>query len=203
MSPPTTFNSGSVSNDPNNLHVSSPLGSPTLSSASNLATITNSKRKRKSKIDQQADEVLTMVGERLRNSTTKDDDAFDIVGKNVAAKLRILPKETRIFTEKLINDLLFEAEMGNIDRNTKIFTSANNPTNLMNTNYNRNFYSSPSTYRPVSSQLQLYESTQSHSVTPPPQQLPYQPCQDASIKSPYDINVSTFFGNYQASENNK
>jgi hypothetical protein len=42
---------------------------------------------------------------------------FYITGTNVAAKLSTLPREQRIFAEKLINDVLFEAEPCNLTRN--------------------------------------------------------------------------------------
>ena len=91
------------------------------STPSGSATGGSLKRKRKSnKVDEQTDEILTMVSERLRKNTTNNDDPLDIYGKHVAAKLRSLPKQTRIYTEKLINDIIFEAEMGNVDKNTKI-----------------------------------------------------------------------------------
>lgn len=102
-----------------------------------------------------------MLGERLRNNTGNNDDVFNIFGKHVAAKLRTLPKQTKLYTEKLINDLLFEAEMGNVDKNTKIVTLANKPTNVFSTDVhvnndimvydypnlqsNQNQYSSPAT----------------------------------------------------------
>lgn len=47
------------------------------------------------------------------------DDRFDIFGKNVAVKLRDLPKDQRLMSEKIINDTLFQAEMGNL-RHTEI-----------------------------------------------------------------------------------
>ncbi|XP_065572647.1 uncharacterized protein LOC136035002 isoform X2 [Artemia franciscana] len=42
------------------------------------------------------------------------EDRFDIFGKNVAVKLRDLPKQQRIICEKLINDALYAAEMGSL-----------------------------------------------------------------------------------------
>ncbi len=76
-----------------------------------------------------------MIGERLSNTNeTKNEDAFDIFGKNIAFKLRTLPRETKLYTEKLINDLLFEAEMGNVNRNTKIVTNNSATSVITNTN---------------------------------------------------------------------
>ncbi|KAK9696726.1 hypothetical protein QE152_g31373 [Popillia japonica] len=128
-----------------------------------------------------------MVSERLRNDT---DDAFNIFGKNVAVKLRALPKQTKLYTEKLINDLLFEAEMGNVDKNTKIVTLANKSNNLINTN------------------LYINNDTMGH-VYPHSSYNPYlqsneysRPVSDSAM-SQNDSNVSTFFGTYQPIEDNR
>lgn len=51
---------------------------------------------------------------------SQSEDQFDIVGRNVATKLRALPKRQRIIAEKLINETLFEAELGTLNRNSKI-----------------------------------------------------------------------------------
>ncbi|RUS84352.1 hypothetical protein EGW08_007884 [Elysia chlorotica] len=45
---------------------------------------------------------------------------FDIVGKYVVSKLRILPNMQRIYAEKLIMNVLLEAELGNLCRNSDI-----------------------------------------------------------------------------------
>ncbi|GLV46160.1 hypothetical protein CBL_02876 [Carabus blaptoides fortunei] len=130
ISPPIRCMSRSSVHSDRNQSINSPSSTP--------ATSKCSKRKRKTRVDEQADEVLTMVGERLRNNGTDNDDAFNIFGKHVAAKLRTLPKQTKLYTEKLINDLLFEAEMGHIDRNTKIVTLANKPINLIDNDLHAN-----------------------------------------------------------------
>lgn len=48
------------------------------------------------------------------------EDEFDIVGKNVATKLRQLPVTQRIFAERLINEVLFEAQLGTLNRECKL-----------------------------------------------------------------------------------
>lgn len=48
------------------------------------------------------------------------EDTFDIIGKNIANKLRELPSDIATVTEKLLNDIAFEAQMGNITRQTKV-----------------------------------------------------------------------------------
>lgn len=50
----------------------------------------------------------------------KEVDDYDIIGKNLANKLRRLPKDVGIIAEKLMNDILFEAHLGNINHNTRL-----------------------------------------------------------------------------------
>lgn len=79
------------------------------------------------------DEILKTVGEKL--STPEDE--FNIIGKNIAVKLRRMPKETKIYTEKLINDLLFQAELGQIDEYTIISRVNTSTHNNIRSTYNR------------------------------------------------------------------
>ena len=44
------------------------------------------------------------------------EDMFEITGKNVSSKLRILTMEQKIIAEKLINDVLYEAQLGSLTR---------------------------------------------------------------------------------------
>lgn len=54
------------------------------------------------------------------------EDKFDVTGKNIANKLRDLSGETALMAEKFISDILFEAALGRISRNTKMTLSDNN-----------------------------------------------------------------------------
>ncbi|PNF19878.1 hypothetical protein B7P43_G12289 [Cryptotermes secundus] len=66
-------------------------------------------------------QILVAVGDRL--AQVKNEDRFDFFAKNVAAKLRALGNnEQRIYAEKLINDALFEAELGSLSRYSSINT---------------------------------------------------------------------------------
>lgn len=47
------------------------------------------------------------------------EDRYSVIGKNIAFKLRNLPNEAMLVTEKIINDVLFEAQMGNITKHTR------------------------------------------------------------------------------------
>ncbi|XP_050316413.1 uncharacterized protein LOC126750740 [Anthonomus grandis grandis] len=65
-----------------------------------------------------ADDILIDVHKKLKNEDAEDE--FAVVGKNVAYKLRKLSKETAMVAEKLIMDLLFEAQLGNIEKSSEI-----------------------------------------------------------------------------------
>lgn len=52
-----------------------------------------------------AGHVLVLIGERITSSRTEDD--FNIIGKNVAAKLRKMPTDMQMIPKKLIADVLF------------------------------------------------------------------------------------------------
>jgi hypothetical protein len=43
--------------------------------------------------------------------------------KNVTSKLRILTKEQRIIAKKLINDVLYEAQLGSLTGNSRLIVS--------------------------------------------------------------------------------
>ncbi|CAG9795898.1 unnamed protein product [Diatraea saccharalis] len=66
------------------------------------------------------DEESNRVSKRL---CTEIEDEYDAIGVNVAAKLRTLPPNMRIIAEKLINDVLFQAQVNGLNSSTVISTS--------------------------------------------------------------------------------
>lgn len=54
------------------------------------------------------------------NNSFVMEDEFDAIGRNVAAKLRNMRIDQRIIAEKLLNDILFEAQLGNLHRDSNI-----------------------------------------------------------------------------------
>lgn len=65
----------------------------------------------------EVDNVITSVGKRLTEMTeTLVEDKHDVFGRNLAHKLRNLPNDQRIYLEKLINEGIFEAELGNLTK---------------------------------------------------------------------------------------
>lgn len=60
-----------------------------------------------------ATEVLHTVQEHFKKPRVQED-RFDVIGKTIAIKLRGLPKQQMLIAEKLMNDTLFQAEMGSL-----------------------------------------------------------------------------------------
>ncbi|KAL6260290.1 hypothetical protein P5V15_007822 [Pogonomyrmex californicus] len=54
------------------------------------------------------------------NNSFMMEDEYDAIGRNVAAKLRNMRVDQRIIAEKLLNDILFEAQLGNLHRDSSI-----------------------------------------------------------------------------------
>lgn len=54
------------------------------------------------------------------NNSFMMEDEFDAIGRNVAAKLRNMRLDQRIVAEKLVHDILFEAQLGNLHRDSSI-----------------------------------------------------------------------------------
>lgn len=63
------------------------------------------------------------ITDQLRVATHNSfvmEDEYDAIGRNVAAKLRHMRSDQRIIAEKLVNDILFEAQLGNLSRDSNI-----------------------------------------------------------------------------------
>ncbi|KAG8246293.1 hypothetical protein J6590_087452 [Homalodisca vitripennis] len=114
--------------------------SSTASAASTSRVISN-QFKRQKKVE---DKVLETVSEKL--SQLKREDQFDIFGRNVAAKLRSLPQEQRIYAEKRIYYALFDAELHAFQQNSMTIRQnlASNPITITR----QPIYRQPPAYRP-------------------------------------------------------
>ena len=69
-----------------------------------------------------AENVLKLIGERIISS--RPEDEFDIVGKNVATKLRKMTADMQLLAEKLINDVLYQGLSGKLTTNTELKDSS-------------------------------------------------------------------------------
>lgn len=63
-------------------------------------------------------ETMKVVGEIIES--VKGDDPFDIFGKHVADRLRAVKQNQVKFAQKLISDVLFEADMESLNRFSKL-----------------------------------------------------------------------------------
>lgn len=68
-----------------------------------------------------AEAVLNIVSQKL--SSCREEDEYDAIGKNVASKLRRLNPEQRIFTEKIISDVLYEAQLTTLNRTSRLLVN--------------------------------------------------------------------------------
>ncbi|XP_072942325.1 uncharacterized protein [Epargyreus clarus] len=59
---------------------------------------------------------------KTKRHCTEINDEYDAIGINVAAKLRSLPPNMRILAEKLVNDVLFQAQVNGLTSATVIST---------------------------------------------------------------------------------
>ncbi|KAL4717009.1 hypothetical protein ACJJTC_001870 [Scirpophaga incertulas] len=75
----------------------------------------------------EVDHTISVIGKRLMES---NEDRHDVFGRNVAHKLRNLPNDQRIFLEKIINNAIFEAEMGNLNKNCCVHVPAQTSLNV-------------------------------------------------------------------------
>lgn len=81
---------------------------------------------KRGRTDDPRDVLLNTINDKLQAPSTSQHtrDRFDVAGENIAMKLRSLSVNQRIMSEKLINDVLFEAECNNLNRNWKLVDGA-------------------------------------------------------------------------------
>lgn len=80
---------------------------------------TPKKSRTTSSILNKAESVLSVIGQRI--SSSNKDDEFDLLGKSIAVKLRKLStSRMQVMAEKLIHEVLYEAQLGTLTENTKL-----------------------------------------------------------------------------------
>lgn len=62
----------------------------------------------------------TDVSLRMPHNSFVVEDEYDAIGHNIAAKLRNMRLDQRIIAEKLLNDVLFEAQLSNLRRDSNL-----------------------------------------------------------------------------------
>lgn len=95
---------------------------PTLSTSRGSSSSSNSKASNKRKISSadNTSEVMSLIGKKLQ--TVKEEDSFDRFGKHVADRLRAVNSDQVKFAMKLISDVLFEADLTSLGRNSKVMS---------------------------------------------------------------------------------
>ena len=68
-----------------------------------------------------SDHILDTVARKLDEK--KPDSANDHFGSYVARTIHAMDKHTATLTRKLINDVLFEAEMGNLNSSSRVIAT--------------------------------------------------------------------------------
>lgn len=95
---------------------------PSAESSKPSYSLTEGARKKQRPSISSAENVLTLIGERITSS--RPEDEFDIVGKNVAMKLRKMTADMQLLAEKLINDVLFAGISGKLTTNMELKDSS-------------------------------------------------------------------------------
>lgn len=100
--------------DSSDANLESPQEHRTEESDAERTTTTSTHHRRPAKRSNTlTEDVLKTVNDHFKRPRGTED-RFDIYGKNVGMKLRELPKQQRVLAEKIINEVLFLAEVGNL-----------------------------------------------------------------------------------------
>ncbi|RVE45129.1 hypothetical protein evm_010238 [Chilo suppressalis] len=123
------------------------------------------KPKRKNE-DNLVNSVLQSVNDHFKRprDEVRKEDRHDIYCKSIASKLRDLPRQQRMLAEKLMNDVLFEAEWGNLTLDYKVINTGPR---------HRRYATSPSNNFSPSYQI-TSPSHSSHSASPSPNMQHHQ-----------------------------
>lgn len=71
--------------------------------------------------------------------TLQNQGKYTAYGKHVAEELQELPTKMAIYCKRMINEAIFQAQLGNLTENSKIITMDNS---VLQTNYNTQNYDS-------------------------------------------------------------
>lgn len=93
--------------------------------AEERSTPSIAKKTSRKRSNDKTDSVLETIEQHFKKPKTKDD-RYDILGKNVALKMKdISSNNQRLLAEKIINEALFMAEMGELTMSHAIRNSNN------------------------------------------------------------------------------
>ncbi|XP_023311010.1 uncharacterized protein LOC111691845 [Anoplophora glabripennis] len=151
--PSTTDNAGSSTENEN---------VPCSSGEGNTFIARSRPGKQKRSQDSLTNEVLTTVRDHFKRPYLQED-RFDIIAKSFAIKLRELDKRQSLIAEKLINDVIFEAELGHLTLQHKCVNiqEISDATNRNVQQYQPAMFSRNSVSYPSS-----HSSSPGHTITP-------------------------------------
>ena len=82
-------------------------------------------KSKKRKLDVR-EELLSLIKDHFKERAKKpEEDRFDILGKYLALRLRNLGKVQRVLAEKMLNEVLCEAELGALTTDHKVVATSN------------------------------------------------------------------------------
>lgn len=157
---------------------------------SSFTCSTPSTRKRKAtkaKDDEKTLQVMSLVEEKLQS--LKPDDSFDVFGKHVANKLRSVSKQQNMIAQKLINDVLFEADMESLTRTFKVLDVGQSQSSFRPSNVFRVTAPNPSSpyysaQQPLESYYQKDSGQQTQINRPNQQNISYETIQQSQSVPP-------------------
>ncbi|KAK7067694.1 hypothetical protein SK128_024208, partial [Halocaridina rubra] len=79
--------------------------------------------KRRGKTLSKSGHILDTMVRKLDESVHKDDSGIDLFMSYVARRIHSMDQRTAVITRKLINDVLFEAEMGNLNCSSRVIST--------------------------------------------------------------------------------
>lgn len=58
--------------------------------------------------------------QKITTQLDEKEDEFDVTGKHIGNKLRNVTRDQMIFAERIIMDVLYEAQLGTLNRSSKL-----------------------------------------------------------------------------------
>lgn len=116
--------------------------------AGSSAPTPRSQRRSKGKVQPEQvleNEVLLSVRDHFKKPRL-EEDRFDIIGKAIAIKLRGLPQQQMLIAENIVNETLFQAEMGRLTTTHKL---VNETTAVFNQRQFNRFYRPDTNLQPL------------------------------------------------------
>ena len=109
------------------------------------------------------DQLLDVISQKLSNA--KKDDSFDLLAKVWANSLRELDTYQLPHAKKLISDVIYQAEQGTLNSESKILVSSNVPNRNL-TYFPQNVFPQDSSFQFISAGAIPMQSSNSFNFTP-------------------------------------